>query len=65
MSEEAKAAIINVGTFRQGAAIPPRTPQTVIDELLRLGLIGPKLGLTRKGSIRAEWLSMEYLNSEF
>jgi hypothetical protein len=65
MSSAARTALINVGTNRQGAMIPALTPQAAIDELSRLGLIGRNLGLTRKGTIKREQISLEELDSMF
>jgi hypothetical protein len=51
LSQEALDALINTGTSRQGATIPETTSDTVVEELLKMGMIGVAYGLTRQGSI--------------
>lgn len=55
MSEQAKSALINHITARQGSTVVGIDLQTE-DELKDLGLVGPGAGLTRKGSIQREKL---------
>jgi len=51
LTEAAKSALISTGTSRQGAT--PTSPMTaeVKAELVDAGLIGPRGGLTRRGTI--------------
>lgn len=53
ISREAKSAIINAGTSKVGATVRTTSSET-FNELLYAGLIGPKGGLTVKGSIFRE-----------
>jgi len=53
MSEQAKSALINHLTSRQGSTVTGIDLATE-DELRDLGLVGPGAGLTRKGSIARE-----------
>lgn len=65
MSEKARAALINIGTNRQGTPIPASTPQAAIDELSRLGFIGQNNGLTRSGSVKRELIYAALLDEAF
>lgn len=51
MSREAKTALINTGTNRQGAKVHAGP---ALQEMKDLGLVGQDGGLTRKGSIVRE-----------
>lgn len=50
MSQAAKDALLGTGTNRQGTPIPQLTTQKVRDELTRLEMVGPNLGMTAYGS---------------
>lgn len=63
MSEQAKTALLNIGTQRQGATA--RMPAHVIDELQRLGYLGKLGGLTRKGSIKYQLTLEDELDKAF
>jgi hypothetical protein len=63
MSTAARAALINVGTNRQGATPPPATPAAVLHELATLKLIGRGNGLTRRGTIKRELIVNELMDS--
>lgn len=65
MSDNARAALINIGTNRQGSTPPPATPANVLSELHNLGLIGKNNGLTRKGSVKRELIYAELLDTTF
>lgn len=65
MSEQAKAALISVGTNRQGATPPPTTTLGVLAELKSLGFLGGAGGLTRRGTIRREDLVLATLDELF
>lgn len=65
MSPEARTALYNIGTRRQGTPVPANTPADVIEELRVLGLIGRTNGLTRKGSIKREIIVNEELDKAF
>lgn len=56
MSEKARAALINVGTNRQGATPPPATDAATLHELTALGILGRGNGLTRRGTIKRQLL---------
>lgn len=64
LSTEARTALTNVGTNRQGATIPARTPAPVEKELREAGLIW-HYGLTMKGSIVRERIQNEDLDRMF
>jgi hypothetical protein len=51
ISREAKSALINVGVSRRGATLPTTTPDAVVLELLRGGMVGKGLGLTDHGVV--------------
>lgn len=51
LSREALSALMNVGTNRQGAAVPVARGSEVWDELKAAGMIRERGGLTRAGSI--------------
>lgn len=66
MSPAARAALINVGTNRQGATIPmDTTPFEAANELRIMGLIGPGGGLTRKGSGKRQLVMDDVMNEMF
>lgn len=65
MSEAARAALINIGTNRQGATPPPMTPADVLRELQEMGLLGKEWGLTRRGTIKRQLLVEDQLNELF
>lgn len=64
LSPDATAALVNVGTNRQGTAVVVHDSET-FNELLFAGLIGPKGGLTRKGSIERERMMTRLLDAAF
>lgn len=51
LTAEARIALVNVGTNRQGATIAHNTPAATVAELRSAGLIGFEMGLTRLGAI--------------
>lgn len=63
LSEQAKQALIKVGSDRQGAKVSGS--DAVIAELRNQRMIGPELGLTRRGSITRERLVNQALESAF
>jgi hypothetical protein len=63
MSKQATAALINAGTNRQGAAI--KADDATLAELVKLNLIGPERGLTRKGTIERERAMNAALDAAF
>lgn len=65
LSPEARAALTNVGTSRQGATIPQGTQYRVVRELLDAGLIGVGLGLTMRGTILRDRIQDEDLDLYF
>lgn len=65
MSEAARTALINIGTRRQGATVAPNVDRDALAELEWLGYVGPKGGLTRKGSIKRELLVEADLDALF
>ena len=55
LSQDAKDALISIGTNRQGAKLTPRWHKPeVVQELVDAGLVGPGFGLTRPGTIARE-----------
>lgn len=64
LSDEAKSALVNVGTNRQGAVVS-NVAVSVEAELYLAGLIGPERGLTRRGTIVRERLVRAALDSAF
>jgi hypothetical protein len=66
LTAEARTALINVGTNRQGARVlqPGVSPATFV-ELVEWGLIGPNDGLTRAGAIVRQRLMDLALESAF
>lgn len=56
MSEAARTALMNIGSYRQGATVPPLTTDETRQELKELGYLGKSGGLTRKGSIKRQQL---------
>ena len=65
LSAQAQAALIGVGTNRQGATISPRTVEVVVWELTAAGLIGRDRGLTRRGTIVRERVMTAALDAAF
>jgi len=65
MSELAKAALISIGTRRQGATVAPHVDRDALAELEWLGYVGKKGGLTRKGSIKRELIMDAELDAAF
>lgn len=63
MSRKAIAALMNIGTTRQGAVA--MGDQDTLAELHRLGYIGKGNGLTRKGSIKFQILDEELMEQSF
>ena len=63
LSEDARTALINAGTNRQGAKVMATWP--VHKELVAAGLIGDGGGLTRAGTIERERLVTEALDDLF
>lgn len=51
LSPAACSALASVATNRQGATPAPATGSDALSELTRLGLLGDRGGLTRKGTI--------------
>ena len=64
LSSEAKTALINVGTNRQGAVVHPNLPAGTLSELRRKALIG-EYGLTMAGSIARARIVAERLDAAF
>lgn len=52
MSEQAKSALINTQSSKQGSV--PQGSREVFEELRSAGLVGIQGGLTRKGTIERE-----------
>lgn len=65
MTAAARAALINIGTNRQGATPPPSTPVEVLHELTKLGILGRGNGLTRRGTIKRQQLMDDVMNETF
>lgn len=63
MSTKAIAALMNVGTTRQGAVAV--ADQDALAELHYLGYIGKNNGLTRKGSIKFQILNEDLMDASF
>lgn len=63
LSPDATAALVNVGTNRQGATV--HATGDAFWELEAAGLIGIKGGLTRKGSIEREKMVTRLLDVAF
>lgn len=64
MTASARAALLNIGTRRQGSTVSP-LEKAVVAELQRLGLVGPKGGLTGRGSVEREKLYLAVLKERF
>lgn len=62
LTPAARAALINIGTRRQGATVAPIVTADVLTELQAAGLVGKLGGLTRAGSIRREALMADLLD---
>jgi len=65
MSTAARAALITIGTRNYGQTTAPITASDVIAELKNLGYLGPKGGLTRKGSIKRERIMNAIFDAQF
>lgn len=63
LSENAKDALYNVGTSRQGARVS--AAPIVLGELMRHCLIGNEQGLTRKGTITRDRIAAAKLDAAF
>lgn len=65
LSAEAKTALINVGTSRQGAVVPQATSARVLFELRAMNMIGQDNGLTRFGTIARQRAVSAALDAAF
>lgn len=65
MSEQAKSALINTSSSRQGTVVPVTINGETEAELRQAGLIGEGGGLTRKGSIKRERVVNAALDEAF
>lgn len=63
LSPAAAAAIVNAPCSAQGATVTGDAE--IIKELREAGIIGPKDGLTRTGSIRRERIVSAWLDASF
>lgn len=61
MSEKALSALVNIGSRRRGTTVPASISHAVLAELSALGYIGPKGGLTDKGSVARQKIMDELL----
>lgn len=51
LTTDARDALINAASGRQGAKVPGSSPVDAVQELTCAGLIGVNHGLTRKGTV--------------
>lgn len=63
LSDEAKSALLAAKNHHQGTTIMGSVPAMV--ELAAFGLVGPLAGLTRRGSIVAQFVREEALEDAF
>lgn len=65
LSQDAREALVNAGTSRQGTTIPRTVAGAVRGELRDRGLIGPLDGLTQSGTIARDHIQESDLAEMF